>query len=120
MTAFLNNATSLAMMFTPLAWAPKYLPTGFKPLEEFCSDIHNNLTEWAADGNTVFYRTKDYWYIFEKIEEGELAGVVQMTRRPRNSWARLDSWANPPSVAFVGNEFLKEHLDKRIPVFATA
>ena len=135
---FISQAHELSQMFTQPAWhdpvkAGKYLEGGLKPVEAFCSDIKQNLLRWAVDAHaaTIFYRTPDYWYMFQLVPSSvvfndiewtgykTMGEIVWMTRYRNESWERLDDWANPHSVEFIGREFLADHADKRVPLFNT-
>lgn len=121
---FFTNPDDLANLFTPPAWvapegrkfAVEFEGEHMKAVEAFHNDIAKNLQTWACENGQVFYRTKQYWYCFQPVTEGELAGVVWMTRYRNGTWERVDDWCNPHSVG-VGKEFLKKHRDKRVPLF---
>ena|SRR6516225_1628156 len=120
--AFFNDASHLASLFTPPRYHDperdgKYSVGGLKPIEAFCSDISDNLTEWAFCRESIFYKTPEHWYEFRLETKGDYRGVVWMTRYDTHSWARLDSWANRSSVESMGKAFLAERMDKLVPLF---
>ncbi len=131
---FVSRSHELAQMFTEPAWhnptkAGKYLENGLKPIEAFCSDIQRHLICWAAEANSIFYRTPDYWYVFQLVDGmtvfsdiewtgyKTMGNIVWMTRYRNESWERFDDWANPHSVEHLGRKFLQGHQDKRVPLF---
>ncbi|KKK70073.1 hypothetical protein LCGC14_2927640, partial [marine sediment metagenome] len=133
--SFISRAYQVAQMLTMPEWhypaiVGKYLEGGFKPIEAFCNDIRQNLIYWASEGDSVFYQTPDYWYIFQYVPtveafrgtelEGRKMGghIVYMTRyrNETGTWERLDDWANPHSVKHMLTEFLDAHPDKCLPL----
>ncbi|KKM06042.1 hypothetical protein LCGC14_1747990 [marine sediment metagenome] len=129
--SFVSRTDELAQMFTKPVWhnrnkAGKYLEGGLKPIETFCSDIQSNLIYWAIEGVTTFYRTPDFWYMFQLADANGILGnpsmteeVIWMTRHRNDSWERLDDWANPYSVKHIGRKFLLGYPDKQVPLFNT-
>ena len=129
MKAFISHSHQLAAWFTQPAWynrevSGKYMEDGLKPIEAFCSDIKRNLINWAIEGNTIFYRTKEFWYMFQLETAAKIFGpllgsgkIVWMTRYRNGSWERVDDWANPHSVEYIGKNFLKDQPDKQLPLF---
>lgn len=131
---FVSRSHELAQMFTKPAWhnpvkSGKFLENGLKPIEAFCSDIQRNLICWAVEGDSIFYRTPNYWYVFQLVP-GErvfnhifwsgyktMGKIVWMTRYRNESWERNDDWANPHSVKHLGRDFLQGYPDKRLPLF---
>ena len=118
---FFASPHQLASFYTAPQWHDaekhgKYLPGGLKPIEAFCNDIYDNLVCWAYEGNSIFYRTKDFWYVFELQTEGNMKGAITMTRFRNGGWDRMDSWANAHSIN-VGKKFLANHKDKQVPLF---
>ena len=114
---FFNTPGQFASLFTEPNWHSyerhgKFSVDGMKPIEAFLNDIRNNLTEWSVDRDSVFYKTKDHWYVFTLEREGELKGAVVMTRYDHGTWNRIDSWANPQSVAGVGKAWLSSEPQK--------
>lgn len=90
--------------------APKLLPGGLKPVEEFCDDIRNDLVAWSFDKDSIFYRTSSWIYRFKKED-----GVVEMMRVDPFNFFALEDWANEHSVApIVGKEWLSTQKDKLI------
>lgn len=121
--AFFTSADQLASLFTPANFLDvekhgKYSVDGLKPIEAFCSDIAQNMTEWACSGNSIFYKTKEHWYEFRLEDKGEWKGVVFMTRFDIHTWRRLDSWANRSSVQdVVGRKWLATQTARRVELF---
>jgi hypothetical protein len=100
-------------MFTEERWAPKMLSSGFKAVEEFCTDIRNNLVAWAVSVPSIFYRTRRHVYEFRRDDKND---VILMTRFTIGTYERLDDWANVHSVRDVGVRFLRQHNDKQTSV----
>jgi len=81
---------------------------------EYCeNDILKNMIAWTADGNSIFYMTHNFTYIFTLNEH---ASLIEISQFEKGRWIRNDSWLNPHSVG-VGKEFLKNYPDKQIPLF---
>jgi hypothetical protein len=117
--AFFNSGQELAKIFTPenqLGYEQqKYFGDGLKAMEAFQADIHQNLVEWAVGGkDTVFYKTKDFFYVFEKTVDD--VPVIKMGRFSRSGLHRWDTWMNVHSCS-VGKKFLTKHVDKRVELF---
>lgn len=130
MKAFISHAHELACWFTEPAWhnrekSGKFLEGCLKPIEAFCSDIRRNLVNWAVDGSCIFYRTEEYWYMFQLDKASKVFGdpslgdgqIIWMTRWRNGTWQRNDDWANPHSVEYIGKDWLETQTEKRLPLF---
>ena len=120
---FFENAQTLAKLFTPencLSYEQnKWFGDEFgcKAIESFDNDIYQNLVEWAAEGKSIYYRTKKYLYVYTRKQVSASGGeVIECTRFDRDSWRRWDTWMNIHSCG-VGKEFLKNHKDKKVALF---
>jgi len=115
---FFTKVSMLASIFTNskqinIEDHSKYLKNGSKPVEEFCSDIVKDLVQWSSDYDTTYYKTKDFWYAFQKIGK-----VVKMTRYEFNSFNNISDWVNLYSIKdLIGKNFLINHLDKRSKLY---
>jgi len=118
--AFFSHPHDLAKLFTAdqpynRERSGKYGVDGLKPIEAFCSDISNDLVMWSYEGDSIWYRTKKFFYEF-RLDRKE--NLVFMTRHGNGSWERIDDWANLSSVRDMGKSWLlKEHSDKFVQMF---
>ena len=83
---------------------------GFDARESFDNDIRRNLVEWATEGNTICYRTTNWWYAFEA--EDQIIWMTRVCPKTGESWT---TWQNR-STAACGKEFLLTQKEKRIPM----
>jgi len=93
----------------------EYEGIAMKPIEAFSNDISNNLQQWSYDKENIYYRTKDYWYVFSPDKENKK--IIYMTRFGINSWIRLDDFANLHSIVGITKEWLNTQKDKYIKLF---
>lgn len=47
-------------------------------MEETLQDIANNLSEWANDVQSIYYRTKEHWYIMTPFRNNK--SMIQVVR----------------------------------------
>lgn len=84
---------------------PHYMnENGLKPIEEFCTDIANNLELWAAKNKVVKYRTKNYLYHFSL--DGK---IVRMRKMHITGGFMSEDWANVSSLCDIGKEWLSKY-----------
>ena len=119
---FFKDADTLAHLFTsPAYWDQekqgKYMDSGMKPIEEFENDICMNLVEWGCDKDSIYYRTKKYWYQYTLDYIGT-APIIKCARFDIGAWTRLDTWMNKHSTG-VGKEWLlkTEQKIKYVPLY---
>jgi hypothetical protein len=75
-----------------------------KDMEGVINDIHQNLVEWSTDKVSVFYKTKNRWYMFSPSTEHN--GLWEISVFSLSAWERTDTWANKSTIMFLGKEWL--------------
>ena len=88
----------------------------------FQNDIMKNLKAWAFDSktNTVFYRTKVYWYAYTLTSSQEDIICSRFPRRIRNKVqsyekARVSTCIRVYDCS-VGKSWLQDYSHRRIPL----
>ncbi len=120
MKPFLNAFRQMYLTQEQTMYPEKYMSNGLKPIEAFYSDISNNMVRWAADGDSVYYETKEYWYRFtvesNDDEYDHTDGIVWMRRFNLDSSKQLCYFANKTSIEGLGKKWLFDKSDKRVTV----
>ena len=90
---------------------------GLKAIEAFESDIKYDLMEWGYSGNSLYYRTKQFWYDYT-LTNVDGTPIIECTRYCNNTWERVDTWMNLHSTS-IGKEWLMQEPQKSkwIPLF---